>query len=188
MDGERVDASTLVRMVENPLRARLFFEYLRGPTSPSRAARKLRAPLNLVAYHTQALAKRGCVEPSRVERRRGATERFFTAAFIPFIEDDDWAALPRKLRRGLSRATLHVITQDAWRAVLHGGFDNPRAHLSLTPVQVDADGADAVAALLRTLMDDIQQIQRESSERGGDSERMELGVLFFESLNPSVRG
>jgi hypothetical protein len=175
-------------VVENPLRARLFNEYLRGPTSPSRAARKLRAPLNLVAYHTQALAKLGCVQQSRVERRRGATERFFTAAFNPFIEDEEWAALPRKLRRGLARATLHVITQDAWRAVLHGGFDNARAHLSLTPVQVDADGADAIAALLRTLMDDVEQVQRESAERGADGAPMELSVLYFESINPSVRG
>jgi hypothetical protein len=188
VEGDRIDAAALARALDNPLRARLFLEYLRDPTSPSRAARKLRAPLNLVAYHTNALAKAGCLRRSRVERRRGATERFFEAVFLPVLENDEWAALPPRLRRGLCRETLHVITQDALRGVVHGGFDRARNHMSMTPVHVDEEGADAIAALLRKLIDDVELVQRESVERGAEGAPMELSVLFFESLNPSVRG
>jgi hypothetical protein len=188
IEGERIDAKVLAHAIDNPLRARLWFEYLRGPTSPSRAARKLRAPLNLVAYHTNALAELGCVRPSRVERRRGATERFFEAAFIPVVEDDEWDGLPLKLRHSLRRMTLDVIRENAMRAAVHCGFDAPQTHMSMTPVQVDPEGADAIAALLRKLIDDVERIQRESAERGDGGMPMELSVLFFDSLNPSVRG
>jgi hypothetical protein len=60
--------------------------------------------------------------------------------------------------------------------------------MSMTPVQVDAQGADAVAGFLRKLRDDVEQVQRESAERGDGAMPMELSVLFFDSLNPSVRG
>jgi hypothetical protein len=188
MARDRIDEKVLAHAIGNPLRARLWFEYLRGPTSPSRAARKLRAPLNLLAYHTNALAKLGCIRPARVERRRGATEHFFEAAALPILEDHEWAALPQRFRRGLARATLHVITQDAMRAMVHGGFDAARTHMSMTPVDVDEEGADAIAALLRKLIDDVEQIQRDSAERCEESLPMELGILYFDSLNPNVRG
>jgi hypothetical protein len=180
------DAVRVARALGHPLRLRIFFEYHRATTSPSRVARRLDQRLNLVSYHTRQLARLGCIEEARWEQRRGVIERFYRAAVSPVIEDADWRRLPLKLRRRLTRSTISLIAADASRSALHGGFDGEQAHVSRLPLRVDEQGAAELAIVLRRLLADAARIEADSAARTGDGASRELVVLCFEDLAPIV--
>jgi hypothetical protein len=168
----------LARVLKNPLRNRLLFEYGIEPTSPSRVARRLGASLNLVSYHTGVLRRKAYLELVRTERRRGATEHFYRSRVGPELEDEEWAAIPLALRRALISGTLGAAADDARRAALDGGFDGARAHLSRSLLRLDNAGADAVAHVLRAAVADIARIA--AATREPDARAYELVILNFE--------
>jgi DNA-binding transcriptional ArsR family regulator len=177
--AEAADAAHVAQALAHPLRLRIFFEYHRATTSPSRIARRIGVPLNVVAYHTNALKRLGCVEQTRVERRRGVIERFLRAAAPPLLEDRD-VRVPPKVRRNLIRSTIALVAADATRAATQGGFDGAAAHVSRSPLRLDAEGAEALAGLLRRLLEDVGRLEDESAARGGEGVARELVLLCFD--------
>ena len=75
----------LARAEVHPLRLRAL-ERLRAaaePMSPSGLSREFDLPLGNVDYHVNQLAKKGFIELSHTEKRRGATEHFFRVPLKP---------------------------------------------------------------------------------------------------------
>lgn len=168
----------LARVLANPLRNRLLFEYAREATSPSRLARRLGHPVNLVSYHTRVLANGGYVRLVRTARRRGATEHFYRATVAAALEDHEWERTARPLRRALVHATLGSATTEAHRAALAGGFDGPRAHVSRTVLSLDATGLEEVSRVLRNAVDEIARIG-EQHDGGAGGRPYEVVMLGF---------
>jgi hypothetical protein len=169
------------RALSHPLRRRLFFEYHREATSPSRAAKRLDARLNVVSYHTHVLLEQRCIQEVDSRRVRGAIERFYRATLDPIIEDDEWVALPRQLRRAMTQTTLSMVWSEIRRAGMTGGFDSASTHLSRTPLDLDDDGREQLNRLLREMMDDAIRIQSESAARGSaTTHKLELVMLHFD--------
>lgn len=169
----------VARLLAHPLRQRLLFEYDR-PTSPSKAARRLRQPVNLVSYHTSVLRQRGWIELVRTERRRGATEHFYRSTGARVIEDADWAQLPLRQRHAIVLGTLSGMADEARAAALSGGFDDATGHLSRCLLELDDEGVADVAARLRELIDDIDRIAAAARERCPVGyEQHELVIHFF---------
>jgi hypothetical protein len=170
----------MARLHAHPLRDRLLFEYQREPISPSKLARRLGERVNLVSYHTGVLARSGCLELVRTERRRGATEHFYRSLVALDIEDDEWQALPRILRRSLVLGTLAAITEESRRAALDGSFDERRAHMSRSWLELDDQAMSEVSWILRRVIDDIARVQAECREREpAEVRRYELAMLHF---------
>lgn len=169
----------MARLLAHPLRQRLLFEYDR-PTSPSKAARRLGQPVNLVSYHTDVLLRRGWIELVRTERRRGAVEHFYRSTGTRFIEDAEWVQLPLRIRHAIVLASL-TGTADAGRAAaLSGGFDHGAAHLSRSWLDLDEQGLAEVAATLREVITRVEQIAQSARDRDhAGCERHELVVQFF---------
>lgn len=169
----------VARLLAHPLRQRLLFEYAR-PTSPSKAARRLSQPVNLVSYHTGVLRRRGWIELVRTERRRGATEHVYRSTGPPDIEDADWARLSLRVRRAIVLATLGGTADEARAAALGGGFDEGSAHLSRSLIELDEQGVAEVAATLRAAVDELARIAAAARERDpAGCERHEVTVQFF---------
>jgi hypothetical protein len=169
----------VARLLAHPLRQRLLFEYAR-PTSPSKAARRLRQPVNLVSYHTDVLRRRGWIELVRTQRRRGATEHVYRSTGRPDIEDTDWARLSLRLRRTIVLGTLGGTADDARAAALGGGFDEATAHLSRCPLYLDEQGVAEVAATLRRAIAELTRIAAAARERDPDGcERHDVAIQFF---------
>jgi Helix-turn-helix domain len=169
----------IARLLADPLRQRLLFEYDR-PTSPSKAARRLRQPVNLVSYHTRVLHRRGWVELVRTERRRGAIEHFYRSTGARFIEDGEWEQVPRRLRHAIVLGTLSGTADEARAAALAGGFDEATAHLSRSLLDLDEEGVAAVAARLREMVDDVERIAAAARGRQPPGQgQHELVVQFF---------
>lgn len=187
MSSSPADAPTALqfaRILAHPLRHRLYLEYHREPTSPSRAAKRLGARLNVVSYHTHVLLSHRCIELVDRRRVRGTVERFYRATRDPIIEDDAWEALPARLRRGLTHGTLSMTWTEVRRAALSGGFDEACTHMSRTPLELDREGRDELNARLRGLMDEVLRIQAESTRRGSTRTfPMELVMLHFDQAS-----
>jgi hypothetical protein len=182
--AEPPSALQFARALAHPLRRRLYYEYHREPTSPSRAAKRLDARLNVVSYHTNVLLSACCIE--LVDRRpvRGTVERFYRATRDPIIEDDDWEALPTRLRRAMTHGMLSMTWADVRRAALNGGFDESCTHLSRTPLELDSEGREELNARLRSMMDEALRIQAASAERGpARTFPVELVMLQFGSAS-----
>jgi DNA-binding transcriptional ArsR family regulator len=179
-DAKSPSPVDVARALAHPLRHRMLLEFHRSPSSPSQVARTLDAPLNVVSYHTKELCRRGCIELVDSRRVRGATERFYRSTVEPILDDDDWAALPARLRRELTQRALAMIWSDVRRAGMLGGFDTARSHLSRTPLELDAQGCEELNRLLSDVLDRAIAVEAESAARGGgDSQPAELVMLHF---------
>jgi DNA-binding transcriptional ArsR family regulator len=170
----------LARIFANATRLRLLSEYGEQPTSPSRIARRIGVPVNLVSYHTRVLARHGCVELVRTERRRGATEHFYRRSVPAIIGDAQWSDVPPPLRRALVHGTLDAVREDAKQAARGGGFDHVAAHASRIRLSLDEEALAEVADVLTHAVDAIDAIQAESRARGcGTPAAREVVILHF---------
>jgi hypothetical protein len=168
------------RALSHPLRHRLLLEYHRDTTSPSRAAKRLAARLNVVSYHTHVLLSHRCIELVDSRRVRGAVERFYRATRDPIIEDAEWAALPARLRRAMTQTTVSMVWSEVRRAAMTGGFESASTHLSRTPLDLDEHAREELNGLLRVLMDEAIRIQSESAaRRSATKHKVELVMLHF---------
>ena len=169
----------VARLLAHPLRPRLLVEYDR-PTSPSKIARRIQQPVNLVSYHTAVLRQRGWIELVRTERRRGATEHVYRSTGPPDIEDTDWARLSWRVRRAIVLGTLGGSADEAREAALSGGFDEATAHLSRRPLELDEQGVADVAATLREAAEELERIAAAARERDPDGcERHQVAIQFY---------
>lgn len=176
----------IARLINHPLRQWLLFHYAERVTSPSEVAAILGEPLARVSHHTRVLHRAGCLKLVRTEARRGATKHFYRTVASFEIEDADWMRLPGALRRSLARLVIDAGRDGALDALTAGGMDHAAAHLSRTPLDLDAQAVDDLAVLLRSVVDEAAGIQRQSRERGlGDSQSIELVVLSFKSAADS---
>jgi hypothetical protein len=171
------------------LRGRILLEYEAEPACPSDVARRLGRPVNLVSYHTGVLARQGCVELVRTERRRGALTRYYRATGLQLVGDEDWARLPAGERRSLVLEALDHIAAEARQGALAGGFDGANAHLTRWLVALDAAGEHAVDAVLLRAAGEIAAIAAASRARPGPRRVHELALLAFAApagISPSA--
>jgi hypothetical protein len=175
----------LARVLAHPLRDRVLFEYQGEPACPSEVAQRIGRPLNLVSYHTGVLARHGCLELVRTERRRGAQAHYYRATVAQFIDDAGWSSLGVTRRRNLALNTLARVADEARRGALAGAFEVPHAHLSRSPVELDEEGMLAVGRLLRKTFDEIAQITEASHARCGDRRTHMVVMLAFAAGPPA---
>jgi DNA-binding transcriptional ArsR family regulator len=168
------------RVFRSMTRQLLLGEYGERESTPSKLAEKLGVPLNLVAYHTNVLVDAGFVELVGTRRVRGAVEHTYRTVVGRDITDDEWAALPPKVRRALSRVLVDALSRDAYRALDEGGMDGGTTHLSRSYLQLDDRGREELAALLRSTLDAVGRIEAESRGRAHQLERVQLQLLAFD--------
>jgi hypothetical protein len=111
-------------------------------------------------------------------------EGAYRAAIRPYLDDAHWAQLPVETRRLLVAQNLRQILDHVEPALGGGGFDDIRAHVSLTRLDLDARGWDEVADLLMGVLEEVMDVHAESMDRirRGESRGVipaELAVLHF---------
>jgi DNA-binding transcriptional ArsR family regulator len=177
----------VIKAIGHPLRWRMLEALNEGEASPSELARLFGEPVNLVAYHMRALLEAGAVELVRTVPRRGSTEHYYRAIMRPYFGDREWAALPSETRRAVLDTEVKRIVRDARAALRGAGFDNPRAHVSWTPLELDRQGFEEVADLLGRVLEELAEIQaRAAGRQTGKQAKQEppfsteVAVLHFE--------
>lgn len=171
---------TIVKALAHPLRARVLVALSERVASPNQLARELGEPLGRVSHHVRALARMRTIELVETRPRRGAIEHFYRATVRPVIDDAAWAELPLGTRRSLATQPVRKALQDAAAAGAGEGFDNPHVHVSVTLLELDQQGREAVAAVLAAALEDVLKISERVRERDGDAEPTELVMLHFD--------
>ena len=155
----------LVKAMAHPLRHRILSRLNERVASPKELADEFVEPLGNVSYHMRILADLGCVELVRTEQRRGALEHYYRAMMRPFFSDREWARIPLSTRRAIHDQHLRRIWNDVAQAAQNGGFDNTRAHVTWTPLDLDEQGYEEVAELLMATLERLLEIHAESADR-----------------------
>jgi DNA-binding transcriptional ArsR family regulator len=134
----------IVKALSHPLRHRLLSRLNEGVASPKELAHETGEPLGTVSYHVRVLLELDCIELVETEQRRGAVEHFYRALMRPFSVTRIGIGSPC---RHAARSSISTIA-DVREAAEVDGFSHPEAHISWTPLDLDAQGLQDMSELL----------------------------------------
>jgi DNA-binding transcriptional ArsR family regulator len=180
----------LAKALAHPLRVAILAELEERTASPSDVAEALDAPLGSVSYHVRCLHRFGLLELVKTRPVRGAIEHLYRAKERPVITSDAWAQAPTIVKQATIRASLAQVAGLVNRAARAGGFERPNSHLSRSPVVVDAEGWNELAARFDQLLKDCEQIAAASAKRiasaDHDEEISAAAVLMLFETTPAA--
>src|SRR4051812_8939901 len=171
----------MLRAVAHPLRFRILVALDEAVSSPNQVAQKLGESLGRVAYHVKLLEKLGAIELVSTRPRRGAVEHFYRTITRPWFDDEAWARLPLSTRRTLVGDTLRRIAADIGDGVAAGGFDEPRAYVSRSHLELDEEGMAEVTRILDAAVRDALAARDAARARldGSGGSPTEIVLLHF---------
>jgi DNA-binding transcriptional ArsR family regulator len=180
----------LLRALGHPTRQRVLTLLNERVATPPEIAHELGIAENEVESHLRVLIENDAVEAGG---EAGSPHTWYRATIRPFLDDEHWARLPLDVRRALIAQTVTQIVEHVAPALANDGFDNPRAHVSITRIDLDRRGWDEVADVLAGVLEEIMDIHSESVDRvtrgeSKDTVPAELAVLLFERASRAARG
>jgi DNA-binding transcriptional ArsR family regulator len=182
----------LAKALAHPIRTRILAALEGRTASPSDLATELDVSLGVLSYHVRRLSALGFIKLVKRVPRRGAVEHYYTATTRPRITDDAWGSMPGIVKDATVSAALAQVGSFAVSAAASGGFNAADAHLTRSPVTVDAEGWKMLAGELGAVHNRIREIEHESKGRlaaGGRDREQEATVvlmLFNSAPRPSV--
>ena len=184
-DRAITDAQT-AKALAHPLRVRILGILEERTASPRELALELDADLSQLSYHVRTLHRMGFIELVEQKRRRAALESYYRATERPVVTSEAWGQMPSVVKKELIGGTLGQMSEQVNAAVATGGFERSEAHLSRSPMTLDAQGFSEVATKLDALLEDFEQIAAAAEERLQASDHAEpvdatAVLLFFET-------
>jgi DNA-binding transcriptional ArsR family regulator len=155
----------LAKALAHPLRTRILASLEGRTASPSELSEELDASLGVLSYHVRRLVALGLVKLVKRVPRRGAVEHYYTATARPRITSATWGKTPSIVKQATVRSAVDQIGHYVGAAVASGGFDAADAHLTRSPVTVDAKGWSTLATELDALQERVKKIEAESKAR-----------------------
>jgi DNA-binding transcriptional ArsR family regulator len=176
----------LAKALAHPLRTRILASLEGRTASPSELADELDASLGVVIYHVRRLEALGFLKLVRREPRRGAVEHYYTATGKPRITNAAWGKLPAIVKDASVKAAIDQIGAYVAAGAAEGGFNAADAHMTRTPVTVDAKGWQALARELDNLLERIGKIEAASQRRlaranHDDEQEATVVLMLFQS-------
>lgn len=198
--GEKKRGGSICGALRHPLRVRILEVLNEGPKSPSQFVEEGLVPkemyesypqaLSLASYHFRELHKDGCVKIIETIQRRGAVEHIYEGTARVYFTDEEWAELPERDRRELSRISMQGLVARTENAQSTGTFDGRLdRHLTWMPMGLDERGWEEMTARLAACFGDMEQIKHDAADRlAGSGDRVvwaTFGMLGFESPPPA---
>jgi DNA-binding transcriptional ArsR family regulator len=167
-----------------PLRHRVLVILREREASPKEISEDLDEALGKVAYHVRKLANAGLIELVDTDRRRGGTQHFYKAVVDTFIDTEAAEALSLTEREVGSRETIRSILADVDAAIQEKTFDSHVARTLLRQLLIlDEQGMKRTAELSVQFLEDLRQVEVESTERlvetGSQEMRVSSATLVF---------
>ena len=175
----------LVKALSHELRVEILTILNERVASPNELSKELGEGLSQVSYHVKVLRDYGCITQVKTVPRRGAVEHYYRATSRPYINDRDWQKLPDSVREGMSADLIQMVIEDASAALEAGTIDAHKdRHMSRTPLLLDGRGLQDVGEILTGALEQILQVQSESTDRlakdGDDSLEAVVAMMGFE--------
>ena len=158
------DAQT-AKALAHPLRVRILGILDERVASPRELALELDADLSQLSYHVRTLHRMGFIELVEQKRRRAALESYYRATDRPVVTSEAWSQMPSLVKKELVAGTLGQMSDDVNAAAATGGFERSEAHLSRSPMTLDAQGFSEVATRLDELLADFERIAAAAEQR-----------------------
>jgi DNA-binding transcriptional ArsR family regulator len=158
--------ATLAAIVAHPTRARSFMILAERTASPVEIAKEIGKDVGHVGYHVRKLQQLDLIELVDERPVRGAVEHFYRAIERPVVLEDEFAQQSVEVREIFTRAILQRHVADIARAMDEHTLDT-RANRAVirTPMLVDEEGFDELAALHLQMYERTLDIQAKSAER-----------------------
>jgi DNA-binding transcriptional ArsR family regulator len=177
--------TTLATIVAHPTRVRAFSILAERTASPVEIAQEIGKDVGHVGYHVRKLQELNLIELVDERPVRGAVEHFYRAITRPYIGEGAFADQPQNQREIFTRHILQLHVADIARAMDEHILDErPNRWLVRTPMVVDDEGFDELAALHAEIYEKTLDIQARSDERrtGTDSDGIQTMStnMFFE--------
>ncbi len=181
-----IEDSRYVKALAHPLRIRLLALLGERDASPVQLAEQVDATLGTVAYHVRTLERLGLIEMVATHQRRGATEHVYAAREHPRFSDSAWSATSPMAKHVMIASILSQLGQYVTQSAAAGGFDRGDAHFTRTALKLDEDGWDEMAAVTKTWLEQVSDIEARSKNRikrtGEQVFDAGLVILFFEAV------
>ena len=158
----------VITAMKNELRTHILVLLNERAASGPEIQKELGAPPERVRYELQALRT---AEPPLIKLEyerpvRGTVEKFYRATSRAYLDQSEWLGVPDAIKGDMRGTLLNMIVEDAIAALEEGTFDSlVDAHMSWNPAILDQTGWEAVVAVLRRALEEVEQIKRESAER-----------------------
>jgi DNA-binding transcriptional ArsR family regulator len=177
--------TTLAAIVAHPTRARAFMILAERTASPVEIAQEIGKDVGHVGYHVRKLQQLDLIELVDERPVRGAVEHFYRAIVRPIVNEEEFAAQPQEEREIYTRHILQLHVSDIARAMEEHTFDErPSRWLARTPMVVDEEGFEELAALHSEIYEKTMDIQARSDERRTGTEDEGIQTMstnmFFE--------
>jgi DNA-binding transcriptional ArsR family regulator len=161
--------------------------------SPNELSEVVKASLSKIAYHVKVLKDFDLIELVRTEPRRGAIEHFYRAKQRAIFPEELWEAIPRGMRKGITRDVMGDALDDIATAAEAGTFDAREGfHLSWTPALLDAQAwtklMKALIAFVELAIDTQAEASVRLAEKGEDGIPTTFALFGFESARNSDDG
>ncbi|MFL5901317.1 MAG: ArsR/SmtB family transcription factor [Solirubrobacterales bacterium] len=161
--------------------------------SPNELSEIIKVGLSKTAYHVKVLKDFDLIELVRTEPRRGALEHFYRAKQRAIFPEELWEAIPKGMRKGITRDVMGDALDDIGSAVEAGTFDaRDEFHLSWIPALLDAEAWTKLMKALIAFVELVIDTQAEASvrlaESGEDGIATTFALFGFESARNSDDG
>src|SRR3954453_19203549 len=160
-----IDDPRYVKAMSHPLRVRILALLEERTASPVELSGWLGATLGTTAYHVRTLERMGLIELVQETRVRGAVEHHYRSKGRPTVSNDAWAAAPPIAKQAAVSASLQTIDAYARAASGAGGVDHGHAHLTRTPLRLDARGWNELSRACIRLLAQVDRIEAAAKER-----------------------
>lgn len=142
-----------------------------------------------ISRRFRKLEESGWLRISREEtggERRGAVEHFYQAVGPPALDNENWPAVPAKMRRTLSWKTFEQLRETALDSIASGAFDRrPARILTWSLLHLDERGWEEIIAAVTACSVKLSREERKARDRlaasGEEPLPVTAALLAFES-------
>jgi DNA-binding transcriptional ArsR family regulator len=137
-----------------------------GKASPNEIAEIMGEDVKKVGNHIRELFDAGCIESAGNTKVRNATEHFYRAVTMPYIDEAEYRAMPLPVRRELCALIIQAIMAEVLASLRAGKVEtDDDVRLSWQRLNVDAEGKKEVAAVLKGTAEQLFDIQARNAAR-----------------------
>lgn len=176
------------------LRLRIVTELFMREMSPAQFLAEFGGgSISRVDHHFRKLVEHGWLRYIRTEsgegRRPGGPQHFYRATELPVFDHQTWALVPYSMRVEISWTTFKQLAERVLEALKAGTLDaRSNSHLSWTPLLLDEEGWDRVAAAVDSLFESLFEEMADARLRLYNSAEKPMlatvALALFESPRP----
>lgn len=180
----------LAQVISSEITVKVLVYLVDRAGSPKEIAEALGEKTPNISHHVKKLARMGLIELIEERIVRGTIQHIYRAVVRPIMSDEEWGKLSLRERQRYSVWIVQMILVDLSSSFAANLFDaRANNHLSRTPLVVDEQGVDEVAAIQKRALEETIQAEANSAERMVESGEAGINLLAammcFELPEPS---